>query len=260
MTHQYLGAIPRRPDPRDYPMAAVLPTAVALPAKKYWTHLVQLDQGPYGTCVANAWTHFLTDGGITHESNPLLDPEQQPSYSRCGSSAYWVDPVTCEYDGDPHAAELYATRLYDRIHDGILEPLDPGRQNGAYTIDGAKILVRRGLVGAYHRAASVDEVVQCLLGTGPVVFALPWYRSMDQTPRLALNGHRYCYADPASGIRGYHAILLDGVDTAPTDGGPPYVRLRNSWGQWAEKGGVRVPLTDLQTLFINDAWVATELA
>src|SRR6266540_1980788 len=131
-----LGAIPRRPDPRDWMMASVLPAATVM--VKQWESPVRLDQGAYGTCVTNAWTHFLTCDPFEHPDKVLLDPTKQPSYSEMGSQAYWPNG----WYQDPLAAELYAMRMYDRIHDGVLEPLDPERDDGAQTSDGAVILKR----------------------------------------------------------------------------------------------------------------------
>jgi hypothetical protein len=253
MNHpQPLGAIPRRPDPRDWMMATVLPRATV--TQRAWESPVRLDQGAHGTCVANAWTHFLTDTPIEHPDKKLLDPAKQPSYSTEGSQAYWPNG----WEADPLAAELYAQRLYDAIHDGVLEPLDPERDDGSFASSGGVVLKRRGLVSGYYRAASVDDVVQAILTKAPVVFASAWYYSMDNTPHLYDN-LPYVDVDVSSGIRGYHAYLLDAVNLAPSVG-PPFVRLLNSWGtNWGRKGAARVTIEDLHTLYIQNAWIATEV-
>jgi hypothetical protein len=256
MTHpKPLGAIPRKPDPRDYMMASVLPKADGT-TQRTWKRPVILDQGAYGTCVANAWTHFLTDTPIEHPEKALLDPANQPSYAVMGSNCYWPNG----WYKDPLAGELYALRLYDAIHDGTLEPLDPGREGGAQADDGAVILKRRGLISAYYRASSVDDVVQAILTKSPVVFASAWYRSMDDPHKMYTSGNRYVTVDVASGIRGYHCYLLDAVNLAPTEG-PPFVRLSNSWGKvsWGTNGAARVSIEDLHTLYIQNAWIATEV-
>jgi hypothetical protein len=246
-----LGAIPRRPDPRDYMMSDV-PPKLKNDTQNTWQRPILLDQGAYGTCVANAWTHFLTDTPIQHPDKGLLNPADQPSYATGGTSAYWP----AGYHSDPIAAELYALRLYDRIHDGVLEPLDPTRDAGAQADDGARVLVRRGLVSAYYRAASVDDVVQAILTKAPVVFASPWYNSMD-APHKPWNDTSYLTVDPASGLRGYHCYVLFSVNLAPLEG-PPFVGLQNSWGPWGTHGGARVSIEDLHTLYIQNAWIATE--
>ncbi len=247
-----LGAIPRDPDPRDFLVSKLL-APTTLTARR-WSQPIQIDQGVTGTCVANAWTHYLTDSPIQHQDNPLLDPALQPSVAKYGSYyQYWDE------NGQPRAAEKYAIDLYDSIHDGILEPLDPGREAGANTVDGAVILKRRGLVSAYYRAVSVDEVIQCILTKSPVVFASAWYNSMDNPYGISgIAKQRYLSVNLGSGIRGYHAYLLDAVDLNP-DLGPPYVRLKNSWGlMWGRRGTARVTIEDLHSLFINNAFIATE--
>jgi hypothetical protein len=235
-------------------MSSVLPTVTV--TDKTWESPVRLDQGAYGTCVANAWTHFLTCTPIQHPDKQLLNPTKQPSYSAGGSDAYWPNG----YHADPLAAELYAMRLYDRIHDGVMEPLDPERDDGASTMDGAVILKRRGLIAGYYRAESVDDVIQAVLTKSPVVFASAWYRSMDNTPKLYDNVP-YVDVDVSSGIRGYHAYLIDAANLAPTSG-PAFGAILNSWGKfsWGRGGRARITIEDLHTLYIGNAWIATEVA
>jgi hypothetical protein len=172
-----------------------------------------------------------------------------------GSAAYWPNG----YQFPPIAGELYALRLYDAIHDGVLEDKDPERDDGAYTVDGAKVLLRRGLISAYYRAESADEVVQAVLAKGPVVFSSAWYYSMYSTHKM-WNDARYVNVDVASGIAGYHAYLIDAVNLAPPEG-PPFVRLSNSWGKmsWGTKGAARVSIEDLRVLYNGGAYIATEV-
>jgi hypothetical protein len=254
-----LGAIPRKRDPRDWKMKTILPATTTL-TQKTWQSPIRLDQGGYGTCVFNAWTHYLTCGPIQHTEKVLLDPEKQPSYSQLGSSAYWTDPVTgkVDYSGDGYAAELYAVRGYDAIHDGILMPKDPERDDGAYTHLGAVILKRRGLIDGYYSAESVDDVLQAVLTHGPVVHASAWYRNMFGTYK-GQDDMQYVDVDPASGLAGYHAYLIDAVNLAPTTG-EPFATILNSWGPgWGKRGRARIAIPDLGTLWMNNAWIAGEV-
>lgn len=255
MTHPMpLGAIPSNPKPEDWRMSTILPVTLSTDTQRTWQRPVLLDQGAYATCVANAWTHFLTDTPIQHLDKPLLDPANQPSYITGGSDAYWPNG----YNAAPLAGELYALRLYDAIHDGVLEPKDPERDNGSATEDGAKVLKRRSLISGYYRASSVEDVIQAILTHGPVVFASAWYYSMFNT--FKMNDARYVNVDLTSGLAGYHAYLLDAVNLAPS-AGPPFVRLSNSWGiSWGTHGAARVSIEDLYALYINNAWIATEVA
>jgi len=255
MSHpKSLGAKPRKPDPRDFPAASLLPTTL-VSARKLWEKPIQLDQNAYGSCVSNAWTHSLTEDPVQHPEKRLLDPALQPSYAKLGSKAYWCD-AQGNYTGIPVAAELYAVRLYDAIHNGVMEPLDPDRNDGCYTQHGGDVLVARGLLRAYYRVASAEAVLQAVLTQGPVVFASPWYRSMDDTHRDA-QGTAWVDVDPATGLRGYHAYVIDAADTTgTTDRG----RIHNSWGQeWGNKGSAWVTLDDLRILFMNQAFIAEEI-
>jgi len=255
MREYKFGAKPRKADPRDYKAGLVLPTA-ELTGRKLLEKPIQLDQNAYGSCVPNAWTHLLTDLPIQHPDKRLLDPANQPSYAKLGSKAYWCDEQG-NYTGVPVAAELYAVRLYDAIHDGTMEPLDPARDDGCYTQHGGDVLVRRGMLSAYFRVASSEDVLNAVLTHGPVVFASPWYRSMDDTRKDAV-GTTWVDVDPATGLRGYHAYVIDGADTT---GVVSRGRIHNSWGiDWGNKGSAWVTLDDLRVLFMDQAFIATEVA
>jgi hypothetical protein len=171
-----------------------------------------------------------------------------------GSSAYWSDDQG-NYTGEPRAAELYAVRLYDAIHDGIMEEVDPDRSGGCYTQHGGDILVRRGIISAYYRVESPEAVVQTVLTHGPVVFASPWYLSMDSTHLR--DNTRWVDVDPATILRGYHAYLIDGADNTQS---VVRVRLHNSWGvTWGNKGSAWLTLDELRVLWMDQAFMATEI-
>lgn len=105
-------------------------------------------------------------------------------------------------------------------------------------------LRRRGDVSSYTRAYAVPEIVTHLLDIGPMVFGGPWHEGMDNYQRLYNNA----YLSPTGRIRGGHEFLLNGVNIAPRYG-PPYVRMKNSWGRaWAHYGTARIPLDALESL------------
>lgn len=60
------------PDERDnnFPMRLVVPSMITLTYKYWYAYRVFLDQTG-DTCVANAWTHFLTDSPRTHRLRDL---------------------------------------------------------------------------------------------------------------------------------------------------------------------------------------------
>lgn len=252
-----LGARPPKRDDRDFLMRSILPATTTI-QRRYWSKPFTLDQGPYGTCVANAWTHYLAQGPITHLDRPRLNPENQPSPGQ----TYWTYQKQGTFQTDwgapiPGTAEEYAVDLYDKIHE-LYEDPDPERDDGAYTVNGARALLKRGLISAYYNAQSVDDVLTALLTKGPVVFSSAWYGSM-YGPYKAYD-NMYLKVDLSTTLHGYHAYVLDAVDLSPLEG-PPFVRLHNSWGPWGYKGTVRVPIEpDLNILFGNSAYIATEVA
>ncbi len=220
----HLGRLPLPRDDRDFRLANILPKRGSA-TRKFWKRPLILDQGDTGTCEGNAWTGWLADAPVTHPDITALN-----------------DPIT----GEVYARDLYV----DATGDTTL-------QQGAYTRQLLKALVNRGLIGAYHAAASVDEVITAILTLGPVCFGSNWYASMDY-PKDEFN-NTYIYVDEASNIRGGHEYILDAIDLAPAEG-PPYCRLHNSWGlDYGHSGTVRVTIDDLHKLFVGDAFLATEL-
>lgn len=220
-----LGRLPLPRDDRDYRLSVILPERGAA-TRKFWTRPLVLDQGNTGTCEGNAWTGWLADAPVFHPGITALD-----------------DPTT----GEEYARQLY----FDATHDTTLE-------QGAYTRQILKVLVQRRLIGAYHRAVSVEEVITAILTLGPVCFGSDWYASMDDV--VYEYGNAYIGVDEASGVRGGHEYVLDAIDLAPPEG-PPYARLHNSWSdQWAHEGTARVSIDDLHVLFVGDAFICTELA
>jgi hypothetical protein len=256
MPEYQLGAKAPKRDERDFLMRTILPPR-GTKLRQYWSKPFTLDQGPYGTCVANAWTHYLAQGPIVHLDRPRLNPDNQPT----AGQLWWTQEKSGTFQTSwgapkPGTAEEYAVDLYDKIHE-LYEDPDPERDDGAYTADGAKALLKRGLISAYYNASSVEDAINAVLNLGPVVFSSAWYGSM-YSPYSAYD-NKYMKVDVASGIRGYHAYVLDAVELAPP-AGPPFVRMHNSWGVWGYQGTVRIPIEpELHTLFIGSAYIATEV-
>lgn len=226
MTERRLGRKPLPRDDRDYPLRDLLPAKAAGATFRYWYSRLRLDQGDTGTCEGNGWTHYLADGPVTH-------------------------PAIAELK-DPAAAEEFARTLY------VEATGDETLQDGAYSRQVLRVLRDRGLVASYHRAASVEEIVQAVLTLGPVGFGSEWYRSLDDP--VEDYGNAYCYVDEASGSRGGHFYIFDGVNLNPADG-PPFLEQLNSWGpSWAHNGRARFPIEDVHKLFVGDAWICTEVA
>jgi len=131
------------------------------------------------------------------------------------------------------------------------------RNDGCYTQHGGDVLRRRGIIKAYYRVESADAVVQAVLSGRPVVFASPWYNSMARTYREGTSETRWIDVDPASGIMGYHAYLIDGADNTSVE--DARARVHNSWGvTWGNKGSAWITLDELRILWMNQAFIADE--
>ncbi len=224
-----LGRLPLPRDERDFPARRVidrLPRTARV--RRFWgmgSPTMRIDQGDTGTCQGQAHTNLLIAGPIVHPDIPDLS--------------------------DPHDAESYAVGVY------VEATGDSTLQEGAYTRQVLKVLVARGLIGAYHRAASVDEMIDWVLNGGPICHGTSWFRSMDKVSDEY--GNAYLRVDEASGVRGGHITCYTGVDLAPAEG-PPYFRGENSWGpDWAHDGTYRIPIDDVRMLFVGDAFVLTEI-
>lgn len=74
-------------------------------------------------------------------------------------------------------------------------------------------------------AWTIDEVIEAVMHSGPVVFGTWWYSGMDHADA---DGRITVAGSPVGG----HAYLIDGVDLRPR-----WLRVHNSWGDsWAKNG------------------------
>lgn len=237
----YLGSKPSRPDPRDFKfsdLAARTPTLTATVAKatdrKFYTMVdktFRLNQGNEGTCVGHAVTNVLTAGPSEHDLYPAF--------------------ATVE-DAHQFARALYLDATGDATY-----------QNGAYPRDACDVLLKRAMIGSYWKVEQVDDIIACLLTFGPLSISVPWYSSMFYgNGTLARQfGNFWVKYNPNSGLAGYHEIALTGIDLAPDDGAPPYVRVENSWGAgWGANGTARLTIEYLRALNIFDNWTFSEQA
>jgi hypothetical protein len=189
---------------RNYPLAAIVPATAPGITYRYWNDNQWWgNQGPYPHCVAYAWTHWAEDGPVTHKDvpPPLVDPVAV--YNRAQQIDEW--PGT-NYDGTSVRA-------------------------------GAKVLQEHGIISSYHWAWRVDEIVQTILTTGPVVVGTDWYHGMsrpDQNYIMSLSG----------AVLGGHAYMLSGVNTNKR-----LFRVKNSWGRnWGKNGRAWISFADMGIL------------
>ena len=212
-TEHGLGRRPSPPDSRDYLMADAVRELEKLyvPRQpKVWHSDKVLDQGRTPHCVGFAWAGW----GI---SAPVEDP--------------W-----CDLTGH----DIYRAC---KVLDG-----EPGAENGSTVRSGAKVLEKRGRVGTYFFAKSVDEALDYLARFGPVVFGSVWTESMF---RPSFFGK---VIRPMGKVVGGHAWLAIGVDAT-------YVTIRSSWGTgWGKDGDARISIADLKAIWKQggEACAATE--
>ena len=234
MSNPYpLGAKPDRYDPRDYRLeTAMLAPEAATLDRKFWSMVnpdFRIDQGAEGTCVGHAMTNVLLAGPSAHRG--------------------YADFATAD------RAHEFARRLY------LEASGDASYQQGMYPRDACKKLLEWGLIGSYWKVLDIEDIITALLTFGPVTIAVPWYTSMfypDNTLAKAF-GNYWVKVNMESTLAGYHDIALTGIDMAPDNGAPPFVRIENSWGLgWGWDGTGRLTIESLRRLNIWDNWALRE--
>lgn len=226
-------------DPRDerYPLRHLIntPEAAQLLYRTWYAYSVKLRQTG-DTCVANAWTHFITDSPRTHKLEQLD--------GMAIGSATLTNRVSVQ-----SGERGFRGYLYDRAQ-VIDEWSSTPPEGGTSVRAGAKALQELGIVATYHWARTLEDVIDAVLTIGPVVVGTNWYESMFKPvgdPPLIV---------PAGGIAGGHAWVIDGVNR--TTG---LARMKNSWGEgWGRKGFAWIRFTDLERLLgeSGEACIATE--
>jgi len=215
MTRRKFGRV-AIPDQRD--RRFLLPRGDSARTCRYWNANGWWgDQGTTSQCVPFAWLHWLEDGPITHKHvpPPLISPP----------TLYKEAKKLDEWEGQDY--------------------------EGTSVRGGVKALKRRGLIGEYRWAFTLDRVIHTLLELGPVVVGTDWYVGMSEPGRdhyLRLDGD----------LEGGHAYVLDGINLEQQR-----VRVKNSWGRnWARNGFAWLALSSLQALLRADGecCLATELS
>jgi hypothetical protein len=229
-----LGAKPDRYDPRDYRFAP--PLSVALNAstidRKFYTMVgpdFRINQGNEGTCVGHATTNVLLAGASEHDTYAEFQTEE--------------------------GAHQFARRLY------LEASGDTTYKQGMHPRDACAKLLEWGLIDSYWKVLQVDDIITCLLTYGPVTIAVPWYGSMYYNDgRLSkAYGNQWIKVNLDSEHVGYHDLALTGVDMAPDNGAPPFVRVENSWGSgWLANGTARLTIESFRRLNIWDNWTFAE--
>lgn len=195
-------------------MGAHLKSVEVLPDYRVWEIGEILDQGEEGTCVGHGWAAW-------HNCKPKGNVNQvDHSYALS-----WYDAAT----------------LIDEWPDNDLD-----REAGTSVRAGARVGVERSLLDEYVWASGLDEINAWLLGKGPLVLGVRWWRSLDDpTPDGFLR------VDPDSGTRGGHCLLCHGI------GSEGNYHLQQSWGyDYVDEGTARMRPVDMQRWISGGGFVA----
>lgn len=219
------------PRSRNYASSAVLEpftTRQAKRARVFWKPGPQLDQGQEGACVGFSWTQELFTSPIRVPLQPF------------------------------HAPDAFAAGLYHRARQ--LDDFPGEDYEGTSVLAGAKVITEHGWMSEYRWAFGIDDVIQALLYSGPVVLGIPWFDDMF-TPDLYGELHK------GGGLAGGHAILANGYhggkQVHPSSGRParPMIHLQNSWGPaWGQDGGAWIDTAALSELLHDDGEACVPMA
>lgn len=137
---------------------------------------------------------------------------------------------------------------------------DTTLQEGTSGLAACRVLATRGTITSYHWVTTAEELRTAVLDLGTVCVGTNWYESMfDPVERY---GNSYMRVSPASGLAGGHEYLINGINLAPSEG-PPFARMKNSWGKgWGHGGTARFELSALEDLLFSadgDAVLITEV-
>lgn len=136
---------------------------------------------------------------------------------------------------------------------------DTTYQLGAYSIDACEELQRRGDISAFFWVTDANELSTTLLHRGPVCVGTPWFNDMFFPEKKFGNQ----YLNVSGHYEGGHEYVINGIELSPEQG-PPFYRLKNSWGtSWGQGGNARIAVNDLNDLIFSqggDAVLIKEVA
>lgn len=183
-----------------------------IPKSRYYNpgHLLPLDQGATGTCVAHAWIAFL-----------------------CAALVVTPNP--------PDVFDTYrGIVLIDEFPDNDFEAKEANGnlQLGTSVRGGAKYLQSLGKVKSYSWTSTPEEMAQwILLNKGTIVLGTNWDWDMMETDRKG-------FVHRGGDLAGGHSYLCIGYDSVRRA-----FRCLNSWGRsWGQQGRFWVKYEDMQSL------------
>lgn len=186
---------------KNYSVRKLLNAKVIKKQRKMWDEGVVLDQGSEGACVGFGWMGELL-------AQPQA-PDEQP---------------------DVELANSIAINYYRRA-----KKIDqwPGEDyEGTSVLAGAKIMKSEGFIDSYYWCFGVNDVMDAVISSGPVVIGVPWRQGMYSTKPSGL-------VSVTGKQVGGHCLVITGYDPSMRFGSRNFevFRWRNSWGEDYGVGG-----------------------
>lgn len=191
----------------------------ATPRSYTWRCEAWLDQGAEGACVGFGWAHELAarPGVVSGIDNGWAE------------DLYWLAQRADPWPG------------------GAYPGADPVYE-GTSVLAGAQCVKKLGLIGSYHWALTLEDLVAAVGHAGPAVIGVDWYEGMLDTDA---EGHVH----PTGEVVGGHCICVTGVHVTRNPDGTvdPLASsflLHNSWGRtWGTSGTCRISLAEMLVLW-----------
>ena len=186
------------PDERDSKYKIRKPKTKSIRTIRYWTDTwFWGNQQQTSECVGYGWSHWLANYPLKQYVSP--------------TGIYKLAQHFDEWDGEDY--------------------------EGTSVRAGAKVLAYLGFVKEYRWATKIDDVIQTLLETGPVVVGTSWYEGMETPDKSGL-------VTVTGEVRGGHCYLLTGVNTQTG-----LFRIKNSWGtKWGLNGRAFIRIEEFASL------------
>lgn len=239
-----LGAIPSKPDRRDYTVSMFTQVGTSFPAEFTITNVPKIyDQGQYGMCVAFSCAAIK-------ESQEYKERGVQKRYSPGFIYANRKDGDYLGEGMEPREA------LKNLVADGVTE-YTAFPKVGTYSYLSSEFkqyqtqllpLAKPQVISSYVAIYSEDEVKTALMSWGPVLFCIAVYDSFYRPV-----GGVVPQVKDGETVRGYHALTCVGWKVI---NGKTHYIINNSWStSWGVNGQCFIP-TDYKG--ISEMWSVTD--